>query len=58
MTLPVPTFVYVGPFDVVDIPLIGRSVKAGEEFDVSDAQAALLAEQPDNYAPAPVKKKV
>jgi hypothetical protein len=54
----VPTFVYVGPFDVVDIPLIGRPVKAGEEFDVPDAQAALLAEQPDNYAPAPVKKKV
>jgi hypothetical protein len=52
-----PRFTYVGPFDSVEVPLIRRHVKPGEEFDVTDDQAALLAEQPDNYRPATKARK-
>lgn len=44
-----PRIVYVGPIDEVDIPLVGRSVKRGEPFDVSEDAAARLLEQPDNF---------
>lgn len=33
----------------VDLPLVGRIVKAGEEFDVPAHIAAQLLEQPDNF---------
>lgn len=52
-----PRFTYVGPFDSVELPLIGRHVKAGEAFDVTDDQAALLAEQPDNFTPVTKSRK-
>ena len=56
----------VCPLGDVDLPLIGRSLTAGEEFDVSDDVAALLVDQPNNYelvsppadAPAPVTEEV
>jgi len=47
-----PRFAYVGPLDGIDIPLLRLTeVRPGDEFDVTDEQAALLAVQPDNYAP-------
>lgn len=52
-----PRIVYVGPFDQVDVPLIYGAVRPGEPFDVTDAQAALLLDQPDNFQPAPKVSK-
>lgn len=47
-----PRFAYVGPLDGIDIPLLRLTeVRPGDEFDVTDEQAALLAVQPDNYQP-------
>lgn len=39
---------YVGPFDAVDI--LEQTVRRGEQIEVDDATAALLDEQPDNWA--------
>jgi hypothetical protein len=39
----------VNPLGDVDFPLIGRSLKAGEEFDVPDDVAAELLEQVGNF---------
>jgi hypothetical protein len=48
-----PRLVYVGPIDTVEVPLIGRTLTRGEEFDVADDDtAAALLDQPDNYQPA------
>jgi hypothetical protein len=47
-----PRYVYVGPIDAVDVPLIGRTLTRGDEFDVDDDVAPLFDEQPDNYQPA------
>lgn len=37
------------PLGAIELPLIGRVLKAGEEFEVSDEQAARLLEQVGNY---------
>jgi hypothetical protein len=47
-----PKFKNVSSSGDLDLPLIGRVVKAGEVFEVSSEQAALLAEQPAIWAPA------
>jgi hypothetical protein len=39
----------INPLGDVDVPLIVRSLKAGEEFECSDAVAARLLEQVGNY---------
>lgn len=45
------------PLGVVDLPLIGRTLQAGEEFEVSDDHAKKLLKQKGNYAPVTSKKK-
>ena len=40
----------VSPSGDLVLPLIGRVVKAGEVFDVTDEQAVVLLEQPTNWA--------
>lgn len=37
----------------LELPLIGRVVEVGEEFDVTPDQAKLLAEQPDVWERVP-----
>lgn len=37
------------PIGHVDLPLIGRALKPGEEFEVTAEQAAVLLEQHGNY---------
>ena len=37
------------PLGEVDLPLIGRSLAAGEEFDVDDETGTALLEQVGNY---------
>jgi hypothetical protein len=37
------------PLGAIDLPLIGRTLQAGEEFEVTDDQAALLLQQIGNY---------
>lgn len=37
------------PLGEVDLPLIGRTLAAGEEFEVSDEQASALLLQAGNY---------
>ena len=39
----------VNPLGEVDLPLIGRSLEAGEEFEVDDETGAALLEQVGNY---------
>lgn len=39
----------VNPCGAVDLPLLGRVVEAGEEFDIADDLAAGLLEQVGNY---------
>jgi hypothetical protein len=51
----------VSPFGDLDLPLIGRVVAAGEVFEVSDEDGALLVEQPAHWKhskPVAVKKSV
>ena len=43
------------PLGAVDLPLIGRTLAPGEEFDVPDVQGAALLEQVGNYEPVVVK---
>lgn len=47
------------PLGAVDLPLIGKSIEAGEEFTVSNAQADQLLEQVGNYelVDPPIKPK-
>ena len=40
------------PLGTVDLPLIGRTLEPGEEFDVPDEQGAALLEQVGNYEAA------
>jgi hypothetical protein len=47
-----PRYIYVGPIDAVDVPILGRTLTRGDEFDVDDDAAHLFDEQPDNYQPA------
>lgn len=44
-----PTLKNANPLGAVDLPLIGRTLEAGEEFEVSDEHAAVLLEQVGNY---------
>lgn len=37
------------PLGAVDLPLIGRTLAAGEEFDIDDAAGTALLEQVGNY---------
>lgn len=39
----------VNPLGEVDVPLLGRVLAAGEEFEVSDETGAHLLEQVGNY---------
>jgi hypothetical protein len=43
------------PLGEVDLPLIGRTLAAGEEFEVTNAQGEALLEQAGNYALADEK---
>jgi hypothetical protein len=40
----------------IDLPLIGRAIAAGEEFEVSDEIGAALLLQEGNYAEAKTTK--
>lgn len=45
-----PKIKYVGPFDAVEVPALGRDVKRGEPIEVEDAEIAKsLLEQKDNW---------
>ncbi len=41
----------INPLGEVDLPLIGRTLAAGEEFEVPDSVAEVLLEQVGNYEP-------
>lgn len=41
----------VSPFGDLDVPLLGRVIAAGESVEVTDEQAEVLLQQPDNYQP-------
>jgi hypothetical protein len=46
------------PLGEIDLPLIGRTLAAGEEFEVDDDTATELLKQTGNFAPAqPAKGK-
>lgn len=47
-----PAIKNVSPVGALDVPLIGRTVEAGEVVEVSAEAAALLTAQPDNFLPA------
>lgn len=63
-----PTRIYVGPHDEVEIAATGQVACQGQPLEVSDELAALLDEQPSNWAlptkpvstpvPAPSSSKV
>lgn len=38
------------PLGAVDLPLIGKSLRPGEVFEVEDEQGTVLLEQVGNYA--------
>lgn len=42
----------VNPYGAVDVPLLGRTVDAGETVTVTDDQAAALLPQAINWTPA------
>lgn len=44
------------PLGAVDLPLIGKTLEAGEVFDVSDEVGAALLEQTGNYAAVKAEK--
>jgi hypothetical protein len=44
------------PLGAIDLPLIGRSLEAGEEFEVSDEIGIALLEQIGNYAESKTTK--
>lgn len=47
-----PEIKYVGPFDSADLPLLRRTFKRGEVFEVTADEAKELLDQPANYVPA------
>ena len=52
-----PTLKNINPMGEVGVPGVGE-LSAGQEFDVTDAQAKVLLDQPDNYKlVTPPKKK-
>lgn len=50
-------FKNISPQGDLDVPLIGRVVKAGEVFEVTAEQAARLEAQPDLWEPIKAVKK-
>jgi hypothetical protein len=42
----------VNPLGAVDLPLIGKTLQAGEVFDIADDLGAALLLQVGNYEPA------
>lgn len=50
-------FKNISPQGDLDLPLIGRVVQAGEEFEVTAAQAKLLAAQPEVWQAVTPSKK-
>lgn len=42
-------FKNVSPLGALDVPAVGRVIDAGEEFEVDEAVAAVLAGQRDNF---------
>jgi hypothetical protein len=42
----------INPLGAIDLPLLGRTLDAGEEFEVTDDQAAVLLQQIGNYVRA------
>lgn len=48
-------FTNVSPQGDLDLPLIGRVIRAGETFDATPEQAALLVKQPDLWKPVVTK---
>ena len=46
-----PRFTYTGACAAVEVPLLGRVLERGDEFEVDDDLAPKFAEQPDNYTP-------
>lgn len=47
----------VSPLGALDIPLLGKVVGAGEEFEVPASVADVLLQQPDNFQPVTKSKK-
>lgn len=47
----------INPLGEVELPLIGRTLAAGEVFDVSDEDGAALLDQPSNYERATATKE-
>ncbi len=47
----------INPLGEVELPLIGRTLAAGEEFDVSDEDCKALLEQAGNYERATAPKE-
>ena len=41
----------VSPFGDLDVPLLGRVVPSGSITEVTDAEAEILLQQPDNFKP-------
>jgi hypothetical protein len=39
----------INPLGAVEVPLLGRVLEAGEEFDIDDEQGAALLDQVGNY---------
>lgn len=39
----------INPVGDIDLPVLGRTIRAGEEFEVADEIAAVLLEQVGNY---------
>lgn len=47
----------ISPLGAIELPLIGRVLEPGEEFEVPDEVGAALAEQTANYAAVVTEKK-
>lgn len=47
----------INPLGEVDVPVVGRVLAAGEEFDVPDEIGAALLEQVGNYERATAPKE-
>ena len=51
-----PVIKNVSPYGALDVPLLGRTVEANEEIEVSEAQAAILLAQAENYQEVKARK--
>lgn len=52
-----PKLRHINPYGACDVPLLGRVLGPGEEFDATDEQAQILLAQVGNYEPADDKPK-